>query len=198
MSADGGNRPVPTLLISGTVGVGKSTITSEVSDVLSVARIPHAAVDLDHLRWHWPRRDPWNLELMFENLGVLWSNYLRHGARQLVVGHVVEDENDLERYQGAVPGAEITVCRLVASERVRLERLNHRMAAGPAREWHLRRSRELDTSLDRVKVEDFTVENEGRPVRTVALEVLVRSGRLSEDEARELGVTWLPPDTKLR
>ena len=43
---------VPTLLITGTVGVGKSTVAADISDVLAELKIPNAAVDLDALRWH--------------------------------------------------------------------------------------------------------------------------------------------------
>lgn len=46
--------PVPTLLISGTVAAGKSTVAAEISDTLAALKIPNAAVDLDALVWQWP------------------------------------------------------------------------------------------------------------------------------------------------
>jgi len=75
-----------------------------------------------------------------------------------------------------VPGAEITVCRLVAPEAVRIGRLLRRMPPGPPREWHLDRTVELESILGRPAYEEFTVENGNRPVRDVALKVLVRAG----------------------
>jgi len=168
--------PVPALLITGTVGVGKSTVAAEISDILADLKIPNAAVDLDALRWQWPPTSEWNGDLMFENLAALWPNYQAHGASHLILAGVLEDPAELVRYRAAVPGAEITVCRLVAPEAVRLDRLHGRMPAGPSRDWHLDRTVELERILDRLAVEDFAVENGDRPVREVALEVLVRAG----------------------
>jgi hypothetical protein len=167
---------VPTLLITGTVGVGKSTVAAEISDVLADLKIPNVAVDLDALVWQWPPTSEWNGDLMFENLAALWPNYQAHGATRLILAGVLEDPAELVRYRAAVPGAEITVCRLVAPEAVRLDRLHGRMPAGPSRDWHLGRTVELERILDRLAVEDFAVENGARPVREVALEVLARAG----------------------
>jgi hypothetical protein len=51
---------VPTLLITGTVGVGKSTVAAEINDALADLKIPSAAVDLDALVWQWPSTSNWN------------------------------------------------------------------------------------------------------------------------------------------
>jgi predicted kinase len=167
---------VPVLLITGTVGVGKSVVAGEISDALAELEIPNAAVDLDALICQWPPSSEWNNDLMFENLASLWPNYLAHGATRLVLARVLEDPAELARYRAAVPGAQITVCRLVAPEAVRVERLLRRMLPGPARDWHLHRTVQLEDILDRAGCEEFTVENGGRPVREVANEVLVRAG----------------------
>jgi predicted kinase len=141
--------PVPTLLITGTVGVGKSAIAAEVNDALAALKVPNAAVDLDALVWQWPSTSKWNDDLMFENLASLWPNYAAHGATHLILARVLENPAELTRYAAAVPGAEITVCRLVAPEAVRVNRLLGRMPPGPSRDWHLRRTAELDATLDR-------------------------------------------------
>ncbi len=45
-------RPVRTLLLTGTCGVGKSAIAAEINDALAERRIPNAALDLDaQSRW---------------------------------------------------------------------------------------------------------------------------------------------------
>ena len=54
----------------------------------------------------------WNNDLMFENLASLWPNYRAHGATHLILARVLEDGGELARYRAAVPGAQITVCRL--------------------------------------------------------------------------------------
>lgn len=176
--------PVPTLVLTGTVGSGKSTVAAEINDALAELKIPNAAIDLDALVWQWPSTSKWNNDLMFENLASLWPNYHSHGATHLILARVLEDRAELDRYRTAVPGAEITVCGLTTPERLRLERLHERMPPGPSRDWHLARTVELEGILADRAYEDFEVENGDRPIRDVALEVLSRAGWLpSEDVA---------------
>lgn len=167
--------PVPMLLITGTCGVGKSTIAAEINDALADAEIANAALDLDALTWQWPSSSAFNSELMFENLAALWPNYLAHGAQRLILARVLEDRAELCRYRTAIPGAEIVVCRLSAPRSLRIDRLRERMPPGPSRDWHERRTVELEVILQRASVEDFVVVNDTRTAREVALEVLARA-----------------------
>ena len=167
---------VPTLLITGTCGVGKSTIAAEINDTLAEAEIANAAIDLDALTWHWPSDSAFNSDLMFENLAALWSNYQAHGAQRLILARVLEDRAELPRYRVAVPGAEIVVCRLVAPQALRVGRLRTRMPAGSSRDWHERRTVELEEILLRSGAEDFVVANDDRAPREVALDVLRHIG----------------------
>jgi hypothetical protein len=173
---------VPTLLISGTTGVGKSTVAAEINDQLTAREIPNAAVDLDALVWQWPSTTAWNVDLMFENLASIWPNYRAHGATHLVLARVQKDRAELDRYRAVIPGADITVCRLVAPEATRIERLHGRMAPGSSLDWHLARTRQLEAELEGLKVEDFVVENGDRPVGEVAIEVLTRAGWIDVPE----------------
>ncbi|HEY2550425.1 MAG TPA: hypothetical protein VGI64_07595 [Streptosporangiaceae bacterium] len=178
--------PVPTLVITGTTGAGKTAVAAEINDILAELKVPNAAVDLDALVWQWPSTSPWNGDLMFENLASLWPNYRAHGATRLILARVLEDSAELARYRSAVPGAEITVCRLTAPESLRLRRLRQRMPPGPSRDWHLARSVELDGILEQAGCEDFLVVNGDRPVREVALEVLARAGWVPSGDAANL------------
>jgi hypothetical protein len=180
--------PVQTLLITGTVAVGKSTIAAEINDALAGLKVPNAAVDLDALSWQWPPSSKWNSDLRFENLAALWPNYLARGATHLVLACVLENSADLDRYRVAVPGADITVCRLVASEADRIARLLGRMPPGPSRDWHLARTVELNSILEQLAIEDFIVDNGSRPVREVAIEILVRAGWISSQQAQDASV----------
>lgn len=167
---------VPVILLTGTVGAGKTTVAVEMSDVLAEREVPHAAVDLDSLTFMWPWTSKWHSDLMFQNLAALWPNYQAHGATRLILANVLEDVTDLNRYRDAVPGAEITTVRLVAPERSRIDRLTARILEGPTRDWHLARTVELEQILERMSVEDFIVDNGDRTVRSVAVEVLERAG----------------------
>jgi hypothetical protein len=175
--------PVPTLLITGTVGVGKSAVAAEINDALAALKVPNAAVDLDALVWQWPSTSRWNDDLLFENLAALWPNYAAHGATSLILARVLEGPAELTRYAAAVPGAEITVCRLVAPEDLRVNRLLGRMPPGPSRDWHLARTVELDAILDRLSCADFVVENGDRPIRDVALDVLTGAHWITMEQA---------------
>jgi hypothetical protein len=163
--------------------VGKSAVAAEVSDALAALKVPNAAVDLDALVWQWPSTSNWNDDLMFENLASLWPNYARHGATHLVLARVLESPAELTRYTAAVPGAKITVCRLVAPEALRVDRLLGRMPPGPSRDWHLSRTVELEAILDRLPCVDFIVENGDRTLRNAALDVLVQAGWVTAEDA---------------
>jgi adenylylsulfate kinase len=167
---------VPVLLVTGTVGAGKTTLVWEISDVLSERRVPHAALDGDGLRASWPVTSRWNEDLLFESIAALWPVQRAHGAERLVIAMVVEDPSDLDRYRTAIPGAALTVCRVVAPHATRVARLQARMLPGPSLDWHLHRTGELHDVLERAAIEDLTVDNGERPIREVAVEVLERAG----------------------
>lgn len=168
---------IPVLLITGPVGVGKTTIASVVSALLEEAAMPHAFVDMDQLRCAYPRPpdDRFNVALGLRNLGGVWVNYHAAGVRRLVLADVLEARADLLGYEAAVPGADILVVRLrasVASLAVRVQRRE----VGQGLDWHVRRSAELAAQMERERVEDIVVETDGRGVPELAQEVLDRSG----------------------
>lgn len=166
------------LLLTGSVGSGKTAIAAEICDVLAELEIPNAAIDLDALTWQWPASSPWNNDLVFDSLAALWRIYRKKGTTHLTLARVIEDRSEIDRYLAAVPGAEITICRLTGPGRLRVERLVHRMPPGPSRDWHVARTTELESILEDLALEDFVIENDSRSVRAVALEVLERAGWL--------------------
>ena len=113
---DAMDSAVPVLLITGPVGVGKTTVLMEVAGLLKQCRLPHAAVDLDRIADAWPppADDPWNEVLTHRNLACLWANFHAAGAERLVLASVLEARSLLRHVEAAVPGADITVVRLRA------------------------------------------------------------------------------------
>ena len=169
---------VPLLIVSGSIGAGKTTVLSEASDLLSEAGIAHAAIDLDWLAVMHPRGDPYGQRLMFSNLAAIWPIYAAAGAERLIVARVVEDHAEIDEYLAAVPGARPTVCRLTAPVELMHERLRIR-EPGMTLERALMRAAELAEILERARVEDFVVENgSDRPVGDVAREMLSLAGWL--------------------
>ncbi|MGW1345730.1 hypothetical protein ACWCOV_32090 [Kribbella sp. NPDC002412] len=92
------------LLITGTVGAGKTSVAAAVGSILAEARIPHAVIDLDALSQSWPPPpgDPFNLAMELRNLDSLARNYLSAGACRLVVSGVVETTAARARYRAAL------------------------------------------------------------------------------------------------
>lgn len=148
------------LLITGTVGVGKTSVAGMVGDLLSEQGIANAVIDLDWLRRFWPgpADDPYNLTLGLRNLRPVARNYLDAGAVRIVLAGVIETRVDRDHHQDAL-GVPLSVCRLCVDlpvVRARLARRHDGEAA--ALQWHLDRSGELDAILEAARVEDFIVE----------------------------------------
>ncbi|MEV0490641.1 hypothetical protein [Streptomyces atratus] len=166
------------LLITGTVGAGKTSVAGAVGHLLTGAGIPNAVIDMDWLRRTWPAPadDRFNFALLLRNLRCMVGNYLDAGVTRLVLAGVVEDVEDRKQCGEAV-GVGLSVCRLLVELPVVRQRLTRRHADEPeALRWHLDRSGELDGILDRARVEDFTVEATGRSVDQAAAAVLEAVG----------------------
>src|SRR5215468_323534 len=166
---DHATTPVPVLLVTGPVGVGKTVVTGEAARLLSEAGIPHAMADLAVIGACWPppAGDRWNEELIHANLACMWGNFRRAGARRLL----------LCRVAAAVPGADITVVRLRAPRELVRARIVAR-EAGRDPQWYLDTAAYLFDRLEHAGVEDHVVDNDDRPVAQVAADVLHAAGWL--------------------
>ena len=166
------------LLITGTVGAGKTSIAAAAGSILAEARIPHAVIDLDALSQSWPTPpdDPFNLAMQLQNLASIATNYLSAGAHRFVLAGVVETTSERARYREAV-GVDLCVCRLRADLAELHRRLRLRHAGADAEmQWHLDRTGQLDQILDRSKVDDFEVLSDSGTLTDVAAAVLTRAG----------------------
>ena len=135
---------VPLLLISGPVGVGKTSVGFEVSDLLCEQEVAHTFIDLDQLRYTYPRPvgDRFGGSLGMKNLRDVWRNAVEAGSRNLIISSVIETWADVEDIRQVVPGADVVVCQLRARVETLAVRVRQR-EKGKRLEWHLRRSAEL-------------------------------------------------------
>ncbi|AZI57186.1 hypothetical protein EH165_02455 [Nakamurella antarctica] len=166
------------LLITGTVGVGKTTVAEAVGDLLAVRNVPHAMVDLDQLSRYWPPPDGdrFNYATLLRNLESVAANYRAAGALCLVLAGVIEQRSELQDYERAL-GCPISIVRLRADPLVLADRLRDRHrndADGLA--WHLARAPELTAVLDLADVMDAEVDTTGRLIPEVAADVLASVG----------------------
>lgn len=173
-------RTVPTLIVTGPVGVGKTRVAYEIASLLEAADLPHACIDMDTLRACYPRpaNDRFNVALGLKNLAAIWGNYRLAGATHLIAADVIEAADERAAYRAAVPGAALTIARLRASLPTLAARIGGR-ETGLGHEWHLDRAAELAAQMDRDRVEDFVVETDDRPITAIAQEIIDRCGWLA-------------------
>jgi hypothetical protein len=167
---------IQVVVISGSMGAGKTTVMAEASDVLTASGIAHAAIDLDALGVGYLPNEAWS-DLTYRNLASVWVNYRAVGISRLLIAEAVENHGELDLIRNAIPGAEILVCRL----KVRLTTMQQRVRVrepGMLREQLVTRVTNLEALLDAARLEDFEVENDDVPVTEVARFVLLRSGWL--------------------
>lgn len=173
------SHPAPSaLLITGTVGAGKTSVAEALGDWLNEAEISNAVIDLDWLRRSWPSPpgDQFNLAMTLRNLRSVAGNYLDSGTERLVLAGVVETAAQRELFREALE-VPMVVCRLLVDLPVLHARLVRRHEnAEPALRWHLDRAGELDAILDAARVEDFCVNVGEASPPEVADEVLRVAG----------------------
>jgi chloramphenicol 3-O-phosphotransferase len=172
-----GVAAIPVLVLTGPVGVGKTSVAVAISDLLNTRGVAHAVIDADWLRWCHPSppHDPFQMQLGLRNLAAVWANYRNAGAARLVLADIVETRAILAEYRSAIPGAAITLVRLHAA----LPALHARLAqreAGASLSWHQQRAGELLAQMERDALEDLRVDTEGKAIGDIAAEVLGRAG----------------------
>ncbi len=169
-----GDQPV-LMVISGPVGVGKTTIGSELSSVLERQAIAHSFIDLDGLTNSFPRNpdDPFGSKLALANLSLVWTNFQNHGSKNLIVARVMETPGDGERLSEATGIYPVTICQLHAPGSTLLSRVRKR-EIGSARDWHERRALELAGQLEHVSFADFRISTEDRLPTEIAQEIATK------------------------
>ena len=166
--------PARALLLTGTVGSGKTSVADTIGDLLAHAGIANAVIDVDWLRRSWPcpPEDPFNGKLALRNLSAVARNYLQAGVARLVLAGVIESRAERSAYQTAV-AVPLTVCRLrVELPTVRQRLIRRHEHDDDGLRWHLDRSGELDRILEQAQVEDVVVDATTTSIRTTAEAVM--------------------------
>lgn len=166
------------LIITGSMGSGKSTVLAEASDILADHNIVHAAIDLDGLGVAYLPSKANNDEMMHVNLKSLCENYASIGVTRLLLARAMESRAELGTCRGIVSARSVVVCRLTASLEVMKQRVRTR-EQGLWQQRFVARVQRLNRILDEARLEDFVVNNEDRSVTEVANELLMRAGWIS-------------------
>jgi ribose 1,5-bisphosphokinase PhnN len=163
------------IVISGTMGAGKTTVLGEASDVLAERHVLHAAIDLDGVTAV-GLPDDHTRDLTGQNLSAVFANLMNRGIRHVMVAAAVESREDLQDLRRALSEPEIVICRLVANRATLEQRIRGR-EPGMSQELFVARSRHLDAILDEAAIEDFVERNDdGRRITDVAIAMLSRAG----------------------
>ena len=171
-------RGISLLLITGTMGAGKSAVMAEASDLLAMRLIEHAAIDVDALGLAYVPAAQ-NDDAMYANLESVCTNYAGLGVRRFLLARAVESRADLERCKVSASADSMVVCRLTAGTATLRQRVKMR-EPGMLQAEFVERIEVLNAILDRAGLEDFTLANEDRSITEVAREMLVRAGWLCE------------------
>jgi hypothetical protein len=166
--------PVNVIVLSGSMGCGKTTVLGEASDILFEKRAPHAVLDLDAIGTVLLPEDAAQ-DLGLRNLDAIYRNFLDAGISRILLAEAIETRDELERLRETLAGAQVVVCRLTATLETMERRLRLR-EPGMHQDRFVMRSRVLQETLETAKLEDFTVVNDGRRVTDVAREVLQGAG----------------------
>ncbi len=165
------------LVITGSMGSGKSAVMAEASDVLTLRQIPHAAIDLDALSLgHFPPGQD-SEELMYANLRSVWQNFASAGITRLLLARALETREELDLVRSAVSAQHVTICRLTAELATMEQRVRQR-ETGIFQPQFVERVSVLEALLDRARLENFSIRNQDRPIHDVATEMLSRAGWL--------------------
>jgi hypothetical protein len=163
------------LIITGTMGAGKTAVLGEASDILTQRQIVHAAVDLDALGLAYLPPGVSGDQVMYANLRSFYANFAEAGVQHFLVARAIEDEFQLKLCRDIFPAANTIVCRLIASIDTMARRVQAR-EPGISQQQYVARVATLHAILDRAGLEDFAVTNESRRLPDVALEMLIKAG----------------------
>jgi hypothetical protein len=167
------------LVITGSMGAGKTSVLGEASDILAQQNIPHAAIDLDAFGLaHLPSRAR-NDAVMYRNLQCVCKNYAALGVRRFLVARAIEDRAALECCRAAVSARNLFVCRLTAKIGTMRQRVKRR-ESGILQKQFVARVATLNSMLERVRVEDLTLASDDRSVTQLAREMLLKAGWISK------------------
>jgi hypothetical protein len=165
------------LLIAGRSGVGKTTVSYEVSECLREHDIPHALVDGDNLDAVYPPVE--GSALAERNLAAVWRSYRQLGHDRLIYVNTVSVLEDAMVRRAIGEEASVTGVLLQATDAVARERLTRR-EIGTTLDVHLERSANASTHLETTAPAwVHRVPTDGRTVRHIARSILRLTGWLA-------------------
>lgn len=171
-----GHDPQGILILTGTVGTGKTTVAATIGDQLADIGLPNAVIDLDWLGWvnvedDFQRHD----QLIMQNLLSIWQNYRAIGVKYLILARVLLQRDLVDVLPDAFPNTPITIVRLTASKETIEKRLSQRDSGETLRE-HLAEMDKMNQVMDELHLEHATVNNDSLSVEETARQIISITG----------------------
>lgn len=167
----------PGVLLTGTIGAGKTALATDIGEVLTAGALSPAVIDLDWLGWF--TQSGGSLadieDLIRENLAAIWPNFRTRGATHVVVNRLVHEPEHIAAYRQALGDVDLAVVRVTASDETIQDRLSRRDTGSVLNE-HLNVAEKMSKLLDASRVGDFAIANDDRPIREVTTELLKELG----------------------
>lgn len=168
------SKGIKVLLLGGRSGVGKTTVSYEISHQLQERDVAHALIDGDNLDAVYPK--PENFDPTWSNLAAIWRNYRALGHHRMIYVNTVSVLEE-ERVRGAIgDDVEIMGVLLTSSHATVAERLGQR-EIGSTLEFHLERSSAASVHLEKTAGEwVHRVPTDGRSVQEIAESIVQLTG----------------------
>lgn len=166
-------RTTPVLILHGSPGSGKTTLSASVSEQLRQADQTHAVIDLDDLNLIHPAQ---GRSFSHQNLKAIWPNYTAVPQIKVMIPTVIADTTDYQSLQNAIPGANIMICELTAPKSILIDRVT---AREPNAYWQNRLKKWVDIYHQRdasQKFGDFQVSTHEKSIAETATEIIQKAG----------------------
>lgn len=160
------------LLLHGSPGSGKSTLSVAVSEQLRQAEKAYAVIDIDELNIIYPPQD----RFAHRNLKMIWPNYTAVPNIKVIIPTVIADTANYQSLLDAIPAAKIMICELMAPKSILIDRVT---AREPNAYWKERLKKWVDIYDQRdesQKFGDFQVTTHDKSVEEAAREIIIKAG----------------------
>ena len=169
---------IPVVVVTGTIGAGKSTVAAAMSELLHEQGSRHGLIEVDWLGEVYPPPDPTNpysTDLAMKVLSSVWPHYMGAGITRAIVTMTLENHDELRDLLLAMGSPPATVVRLTAAHATRQERIKAR-EFGNLRDLFLHKTADIDRKQECLEIGDLVVENDERLPHATAAEILQRLG----------------------
>ena len=162
------------LLITGAVGVGKSSVADVLYDKISNNKeATIALINFDELTYYSPRPkdDPYGTKMGLKNLEKIWQNYNMAGINNLIIPYVIESQADIDDFTSCIVNANVYVVVL----RANFETLKNRIISRPLSwdvDWHIKRAKQQIKIYQQSNIGNLYIDTNSKSLKDIAQTIM--------------------------